>query len=236
MENADEEVNTNLWGPGNILVRLSSVVGDHLKRSGSGGAVARKSCALLTLLGRMGAWSDAVWESLLDQAFWKLSPGLLVWITGSHVTSQATSGDPSLENLSNKEASADALAALDVVLDVAQHSRGAASLMASSVLLFLRQGALQAKVLAADGQQLPLYVGAGKSRARNPWHTVWCRGLQVVQVLSMRASGEGDLEEANLNETLAFVVTFRERLQRVLSRTCSAWVASCSRSRVKARV
>jgi hypothetical protein len=41
---------------------------------------------------------------------------------------------------------------------------------------------LQAKVLAADGQQLPLYVGAGKSRARNPWHTVWCRGLQVVQV------------------------------------------------------
>ena len=71
---ADEELDTNLWGGGNILVRLSSVVGEHLKRASGGGAVgicsatARKSCALLTLLGRMTSWSDAVhWESLLDQ-------------------------------------------------------------------------------------------------------------------------------------------------------------------------
>jgi hypothetical protein len=68
MEGTDGELDTNLWGAGNVLVRLSSVVGDHLKRSGGGGPTARKSCALLTLLGRMSSWSDAVhWDSLLDQ-------------------------------------------------------------------------------------------------------------------------------------------------------------------------
>jgi len=35
---------------------------------------------------RMSAWSDRVhWESLLDQAFWKLSPGLLLWMSGERL-------------------------------------------------------------------------------------------------------------------------------------------------------
>ena len=56
-DSADGELDSNLWG--GVLVRLSSVVGDHLKRSGGpgmgrlvGGANARKSCALIALLGR----------------------------------------------------------------------------------------------------------------------------------------------------------------------------------------
>ena len=74
------------------------------------------------------------------------------------------------------------------VLDVAQHERGAATLAFNSALLFLRQGSLQAKVLAADGGGgLQLYIGAGNARTRNPWHTVWCRGLQLVQVGVPRA-------------------------------------------------
>jgi len=234
-DSADGELDSNLWGGANVLVRLSSVVGDHLKRSGGlgggggvGGATARKSCALLTLLGRMSAWNDRVhWESLLDQAFWKQSPGLLLWMSGSHTNGYKTTGDPSSESLYNKEAAADALAALDVVLDVAQHERGAASLAANSVLLYLRQGGLQAKVLAADGQSFELYTGAGNSPARNPWHTVWCRSLQAVQVLSIRLdTSEPQLAQASLDETLAFVVTFHDRLQWVLPVLVSSLLSS----------
>jgi hypothetical protein len=116
---------------------------------------------------------------------------------------------------------------LDVVLDVAQHKRGAASLAANSALLYLRQGALQAKVLAVDGQSLELYIGAGNSPERNPWHTVWCRSLQAVQVLSIQLdTSEPQLAQASLDETLAFVVTFYARLQRVLSGLASSWLAS----------
>ena len=116
----------SLWGAGNLVVRLSSVAGHHLKRSGAGGRAARKSCALLTILGRISAWGDAVhWESLLDQNFWKEAPGLLVWMTGSHLAVAAGLDDKSeasSDSLSTKEAAADALAALDLVLDVAQVS------------------------------------------------------------------------------------------------------------------
>ena len=56
-DSADGVLDSNLWG--GVLVRLSSVVGDHLKRTGGagmggvvGGENARKSCALITLLGR----------------------------------------------------------------------------------------------------------------------------------------------------------------------------------------
>ncbi len=114
-----------------------------------------------------------------------------------------------------------------MVLDVAQHERGAASLAANSALLYLRQGALQAKVLAADGQSLELYIGSGNSPERNPWHTVWCRSLQAVQVLSIQLdTSEPQLAQASLDETLAFVVTFYGRLQRVLPGLASSWLSS----------
>jgi len=44
------------------------------------------------------------------------------------------------------------------------------------------------------------------------------------------AGGDPDLEQTSLHETLAFVVTFMERLQRVLSGTRSAWLASSASS------
>lgn len=114
-----------------------------------------------------------------------------------------------------------------MVLDVAQHKRGAASLAANSALLYLRQGALQAKVLAADGQSFELYIGAGNSAERNPWHTVWCRSLEAVQVLSIQLdTSEPQLAQASLDETLAFVVTFYARLQRVLLGLVSSWLSS----------
>ena len=109
-----------------------------------------------------------------------------------------------------------------------QHERGAVTLAASSTLLFLRQGTLAAKVLAVDGQPLQLYVGAGNAPSRNPWHTVWCRGLQAVQVLSMRLDRAEGLHESSLEETLAFVVTFYDRLQHVLLRTCASWASSAA--------
>ncbi len=120
------------------------------------------------------------------------------------------------DSVAQKEAALDALAALDVIVEVAKTGKGALVLASHSFMLFLRRGPLNTRVLRTDAEQLPLYVGSGNSRYRNLWHQVWCQALMAVHVLTLKLSGR----DQHMNELLAFVVTYMDRLKRVLELTC----------------
>lgn len=104
------------------------------------------------------------------QAFWTQAPGLFIWISGG--SAGAGGAVEGTDSVAQKEGALDALAALDVIVEVAKTGKGALVLASHSFMLFLRQGPLNTRVLRTDAEQLPLYVGSGNSRYRNLWHQV----------------------------------------------------------------
>lgn len=60
-----------------LFVRLSGALGTFARGQANGGPVARKCCSIISLLVRICPWTEGHWESILDQSFWTVSPGVL---------------------------------------------------------------------------------------------------------------------------------------------------------------
>jgi hypothetical protein len=106
-----------------------------------------------------------------------------------------------------------------VITEVAKSGAGARALEKHSLMLFLRHASLSNRVLRADGEAMRLYEGSSQaSLHRGLWHKVWCAALQVAHMLTVKLAAR----EQHTQQLLAFVITYYERIRRVLSSVVGA--------------